>query len=311
MVNIAVAGGTGDVGRTIVEVISSNPKNKIFTLSRKVKINPAPKGDNSVIIVDYSSVDDLKRALEVYEIDVVISCLALIDEATSHAEINLIRAANGSSKTTRMISSLWSIPSPPEYVPNFPFTIVTCIWIEELKKTTLEYTRIINGHFSDYYGYPFVKSHLKHADFLIDIANKTAVIPGTGDDKVAFTYSFDVAHYVDALVSTDIQWPKESKIIGDILTVNELVQMAEEARGQKFTIYRDSIENLHAFQPTELPSHADAYKLFPKLMLQMMFAVLSQWITQGLFDISLDGSLNRLFSHIKTKSVREIIKEAW
>lgn len=36
MVRIAVAGGLGDVGRTIVEVLSQNTQNHVFTLSRKV-----------------------------------------------------------------------------------------------------------------------------------------------------------------------------------------------------------------------------------------------------------------------------------
>lgn len=101
-----------------------------------------------------------------------------------------------------------------------------------LLQTKLEYTVVSNGHFSDYYGYPKVKTYLKHADFLVDIANKAAAVPGSGEDKVVFTYSFDVARFVDALVNTDEKWPKQSVIIGEKITANEIVAIAEAARGK-------------------------------------------------------------------------------
>lgn len=36
MVNIAVVGGTGNMGGTIAEVLKDNPKHKVIVLSRKV-----------------------------------------------------------------------------------------------------------------------------------------------------------------------------------------------------------------------------------------------------------------------------------
>lgn len=36
MVNIAIAGGTGNMGGTIAEVLKENPKHKVIVLSRKV-----------------------------------------------------------------------------------------------------------------------------------------------------------------------------------------------------------------------------------------------------------------------------------
>lgn len=43
MVNVAIAGGTGDVGRTILEVLKESTKHQAFVLSRKVWI---PHCDN-------------------------------------------------------------------------------------------------------------------------------------------------------------------------------------------------------------------------------------------------------------------------
>jgi NAD dependent epimerase/dehydratase family enzyme len=36
MVNIAIAGGTGNIGQTLVEVLKESPKHKVIVLSRKV-----------------------------------------------------------------------------------------------------------------------------------------------------------------------------------------------------------------------------------------------------------------------------------
>lgn len=145
---------------------------------------------------------------------------------------------------------------------------------------------------------------------------------------MAFTYSFDVARFVDALVSTSEPWPRRSTIIGDKVTLNELLHVAEEARGAlgritqlfglnltllgaEFSVTYDGPDKLQALQVTELPSHVDAYRFFPKPVLQTMFAVINQWILGGLFDLSYEGSLNEMFPHIKTKSTQDLIYEAW
>jgi len=36
MVKVAVAGGTGSVGRTIVDALKENPKHEVIVLARKV-----------------------------------------------------------------------------------------------------------------------------------------------------------------------------------------------------------------------------------------------------------------------------------
>lgn len=38
MVNVAVAGGTGGVGRTIIDALKDNPKHKAIILSRTVSL---------------------------------------------------------------------------------------------------------------------------------------------------------------------------------------------------------------------------------------------------------------------------------
>lgn len=104
--------------------------------------------------------------------------------------------------------------------------------VEELRKTDLEWTRVCNGYFLDYYAMPHLKSHLTTfpANLAIDVANKVAGIPGTGDDPLTFTYTYDVGRFV-AEALTLPKWEEDTYIIGEEATLNQLLAYAEEARG--------------------------------------------------------------------------------
>ncbi|EXA33750.1 hypothetical protein FOVG_15051 [Fusarium oxysporum f. sp. pisi HDV247] len=298
---VAVAGGQGDVSRTIVEVLGQNQQNQVLVLSRK-KLDDEP-----TIYVDYTDVSHIRDSLEKYNVEVVISCLNVISAGASQAEVNLARACDSSAGTYRFIASQWSIKIPP----GSPLPDISAATLAVLSQAKLEYTIVSNGHFSDYYGYPKVKTYLKHADFLVDIANKAAVVPGSGEDRVAFTYSFDVARFVDDLVNAEEKWPKHSVIIGEKITVNEIVAIAEGARGERFSTVHDDLNKLKSLQVTELPSHVEAYKFFPKPMLQTLLAAIGLWNTEGHFDLAYEGSLNQMFPHIELTSVKELIDQAW
>ncbi|KAI1041788.1 hypothetical protein LB505_008443 [Fusarium chuoi] len=62
---------------------------------------------------------------------------------------------------------------------------------------------------------------------------------------------------------------------------------------------------------TELPSHVEAYKFFPKPVLQILFAAIGLWIIETHFDLPYEGSLNQMFPHVELTSVKELIDQAW
>jgi len=184
--------------------------------------------------------------------------------------------------------------------------------LSALEATSLEWTSVINGFFLDYYVVPHVKSHLGGLTIAIDIANKTAAIPGSGDVPVVFTYSFDIGRFVAALLAQPQSfWDKESYIIGDKLTLNEVLAIAEEVRGSKFKTTYDSLVTLRSGRVTELPAHADMYPYFPKPMLQGILAVFGLLFEQGHFDFEPEKSLNSQFPEIETRKVRDLVEEAW
>lgn len=79
---------------------------------------------------------------------------------------------------------------------------------------------------------PYIKTHLSPLTFVVDMTNKAVAIPGTGNDPVAFTYSLDVAKFVEAALGLP-KWEETTFCYGEKMTWNSFVQLAEEARGRR------------------------------------------------------------------------------
>lgn len=204
--------------------------------------------------------------------------------------------------------------------------------MDELRETSLEWTTVHNGFIADYFGIPHIKSHMRLISIYIDMANKTAVIPGTGNEVLSFTYSFDVAKFVEALLDLP-HWEEETFCYGDNCTFNEVVRMAEDATGtrisaersipiknavsdgeplsgRKFSVAYDDVEKLKRGEITEMASHSLSYGYFPKPILQATYAKFGLYVLAGLFHMPEERSLNKEFPDMKTTTVKEIIG-AW
>ena len=106
--------------------------------------------------------------------------------------------------------------------------------IDILKASELEWTVFLNGVFLDYYGMPHIKTYLAPNVFAIDMVNKVAAIPGDGNTPVTFTRSMDLAKFVVAALDLP-SWEEESRVVGDEVTFNRFVDMAEEVCGESST----------------------------------------------------------------------------
>ena len=114
---------------------------------------------------------------------------------------------------------------------SFPPAIAKLAAQRELESSSLEWTMVYNGYFLDYFGTPKVKSYVDDIAFFIDMAYNTAVIPGSGNVPVVFTHTFDIAKFVAAALDLH-EWSRESYIIGDKLTWKEMLQLAQEIKGE-------------------------------------------------------------------------------
>ncbi|EXJ92426.1 hypothetical protein A1O3_00977 [Capronia epimyces CBS 606.96] len=309
MATIAVAGGTGGLGKAIVRALVADGK-KVVVLSRKASDNEqgAP-----VVQVDYADTASLEETLKSHQVGTVVSTLAVI--TTNEAELNLITAAEASPVTKRFIPSSWGIAYTEKHGKAFPPAGLKLEVLSKLKKSSLEWTRINNGYFLDYWGFPKVPSFLPPMTAVVDLSSNTAGIPGEGNTPVAFTHTSDIAQYASKALDLP-QWKPESYVVGDKVTWNEFVQLAEKAKGVKFNVTHDSLETLRKGQITELPAQVPAYPFFPKEQLQGLFAIFGLWFDDGSFDLPTqpeEGSvdLNTKFPDIKPLTVKGLFQQLY
>ena len=138
MVVIAVAGGTGGVGKAIVEALTARGKHEIKVLARKVsevissvgkivhgttrliyiQANPDFEAQYGVpiLVVDYEDVKAVTKTLEDNNVHTIVSSIAMLTfDNSTPGEFALIEAADASKPTKRYLTSDWGTPTTPEY----------------------------------------------------------------------------------------------------------------------------------------------------------------------------------------------------
>ncbi|KUL90156.1 hypothetical protein ZTR_01925 [Talaromyces verruculosus] len=109
MTVVAVAGGTGKLGRAIVEALKRATGHSVLILARSANDHLSKTLDVPVISVDYSNVDSLSNTLEEKKIDTIISTVPITDDSSGESQLNLIDAAIKSPRTKRFVPSEFCI----------------------------------------------------------------------------------------------------------------------------------------------------------------------------------------------------------
>ncbi|KAJ3547403.1 hypothetical protein NM208_g1534 [Fusarium decemcellulare] len=310
MVNVAIAGGTGGVGRTIADALRNEPAHKTIILTRGAQPTNGIELGLPVIEVDYDDIESLRAVLEHHEVHTVISALAMHVIGVGESQLNLIKAADSSGPTKRFVTSTWAVRPSTEYLSQLPHGFQHIDAYAQLAEAELEWTAFNLGWFLEYYGMPHVDTYIPQTTFVVDMANNRAAIPGDGEQAMTFTYSKDVAKYVVAALDLP-QWERDTYIIGDKMTWNKFVKLAQDAKGEEFIVVYDSIEKLRLGEITELPGQVAAYSYFAKEWTQKLFSVFGFWVTQGVFDFPDQKALNQRFPEIKATSVKDMLDKAW
>ncbi|KAF2429073.1 NmrA-like family protein [Tothia fuscella] len=208
MVVVAIVGGTGSVGKALVDAFAKSNKHDTIVLARKVSEGASV---SSVFEVDYNNVEQLSNTLEENSVHTVICTIAMMDAAAGQAELNIIAAAAKSPSTERFVGSNWVVATPNEegchclqvgsyFVPLDPYAFYITLFeksVDAVRKTDLEWTQIYNGLFLDYYGMPHVEIYLSPFLFAVDPTNMMAAIPGsTRNELISFTDTKDLGKFV-------------------------------------------------------------------------------------------------------------------
>ncbi|KAM6506703.1 hypothetical protein FSOLCH5_013678 [Fusarium solani] len=305
MAILAVAGGTGDVGRTIVEELVRSGKHKVIVLCRKPPATAVSGAEYAV--ADYDDIEGTAKMLDTNKVDTVISALTLAGPG-SQAQLNLISASEISSTVHRFMPSEYVsyAPKGDDAALNDPISGPVLHAVKALDKSSLKYTRVAIGMFMDYMGYPHIPSHLRNFPWAFDFASRCAVISGMGNDPITMTYSKDVARFVARLVDED-EWPENSFISGSDVTQNQIVAIAEKAIGDKMTVTYDTLEDLEAGKATVLFPGESYGGMDPVEMTAMVGAS----VVKGEMLLPKEGRLNDRFPEIQVTSIDDLITRAW
>ncbi|CAG8903130.1 unnamed protein product [Penicillium egyptiacum] len=203
-------------------------------------------------------------------------------------EIGLIRAAHDSICTKRFVPSNWCMPIEELHRNVLGAVPSKLESLRELANTTLEYTEFYTGFFMDFFEFPAIPTYLSPFAPFIDFANGSAAIPGLGNTPVVFTHTSDIAKFVAAALELP-RWDRGSYIIGDKVTWNEFLKMAEEAKGGEVTF---------------LPSYDNLLKSIPRQQLASLFAGFGILCHDGSWNFEPENTLNELFPEIEPMKVK-------
>ncbi|KAH7021874.1 NmrA-like family protein [Ilyonectria destructans] len=309
MVVVAIAGGTGDLGKTFAQELLSQGKHDVLLLSRS-KPEPERKTLPTVVQVNYDDIAQLTKTLEEHAVHTIISAVVLqADDGPSRAQVNLIKAAGLSSTTKRFIPSEYGILNRPELLSLSPSVQFFLDAVTALKKTNLEYSRILCGYLMDYYGTPHVKSNLRPFRYGLDIETAEAAIPGDGNDLISMIHSTDLAKYVAGALDLD-RWSEISVALGDTVTFNQILETAQELRGINFKVAYDSLADMEKGQVI-LMSRAMEGVDAPKEVLSHFYALYGLMTVRGEFDLSKCQTINEKIPAVKPIKVVEMLEMAW
>lgn len=146
----------------------------------------------------------------------------------------------------------------------------------------------------------------------VDISNNFAALPGDGGATIVVTHSRDVGRAVARLLGLT-RWEPRYCVIGNRLTMNEIVQMAEEIKGEKFQVHYDSEDRLregHITLTPRLREYADKQDERARTELTKSWATTSLHLLEGHLDYDYEQSLNKIFPDMEFITIRDAI-EAW
>ncbi|KAF4872122.1 Oxidoreductase BOA1 [Colletotrichum siamense] len=248
MVKVAIAGGSSSIGKAIFDAIGKLGVDDAIILGRKTT------GDSKVVVVDYTSIQSLTEVLDTHEVHTVISTVSIADDASGMTQMNLIEAAVACQHTKRFMPSEFGAKYDDEFIRDIP----TYEWkfkaVDRLKETDLEYTQFSNGMFMDYWLAPRIESAFRlNLPCWVDLDNHIAAIPGDGNRPIVLTHSRDIGRFVAAVLGLP-RWERRYYLVGDRLTVNDFVAIAEETSGVKFEKKYDKLDVLREGNCTPLPA---------------------------------------------------------
>ncbi|KAK7056245.1 hypothetical protein VNI00_002797 [Paramarasmius palmivorus] len=248
---ICVPGGTGGVGRYVVDaLLAVQIKYNLYIIVLSRSSSPPitiPNSDASaeVVQVDYTDSTQLESVIRTHQIDTIISTLVNWDLSKfSETQEVLLRAALKVPTFRRFAPSEFSVDSEslePEcnyYACKLP--LLRTLRQLKVEHPHLEWTKFVCGVFHNYFAFGCGKEdeamkYIRRNAFRVDGSASKADIPGDGERKLYFTAAEDMARFVAEATQLE-QWPEKLDMAGDVKSYNEIVKIFEDVTGKRFQV---------------------------------------------------------------------------
>ncbi|KAI0143466.1 hypothetical protein GGR57DRAFT_366227 [Xylariaceae sp. FL1272] len=248
MVNIAIAGGSGQVAREVIDVLVATGKHDIVILSRGNHAFgsgfPETSGQVTWRSVNYDDTTTLAKVLK--DRHTVLSFIQLLSDEGNNAQKSLIDACIIAG-VKRFAPSEWG-SAGLEDLPWWSGKKEIREYLLQInqKQKVLEYTLFQPGLFLEYLASPHkTAKHLSPLETVFDFQNCRAVVVEGREDAIwTFTTVQDVASVVARAVDYGGEWPVDGGIQGNKLTASELLQIGERVRGRSFAVERLKMADL-------------------------------------------------------------------
>ena len=293
---VVVAGGTGGIGRHVVNGIAATKKYVVKVFSRKGSSSSTNLTIEGVEIVNVDYSDHASLVKELQGVHTVIVCLISLDKSSIDSQVNLLNACL-EAKVKRFAPSEWAGTSGADTIIELYRALKVPVY-EKVKASGIEYTLFTNGMFMDYFASPQRPSaSLPPLTFGVDFNQGQANFVGTGDEPFCLTLADDVGRFVAAALELD-KWEERLGMIGSRTTWNELIKLGEKVRGKKFVVNRTTADEALS-QRDSKPEN------IMKNFMQEVFVAL----VQGEFDY--EPTLNRQCPQISPTTIEQFISKWW
>ncbi|KAI9831455.1 MAG: hypothetical protein M1819_005054 [Sarea resinae] len=308
MVTIAVAGGSGQVGREIIDALVATKKHEITVFSRNAKAAVGDSAPGLVVwrAVDYGDPSGLVEALR--GIHTVLSFTQLIADPENTAQKNLIDAAIVAG-VKRFAPSQWGSAS----TVGMPWWAGKDTITEYLEKV-LEYTLFQPGLFLNYLAAPYKTArYLEPLNTMIDFQNRRAIVVDGRDSIMTYTTVQDLAAAVARAVDLKCEWPVIGGIRGNRLPISRILEIGEKVRGRPFTVDKVKLEDLEngiltASWTLEASHPSVSGDQVEKMLKSVLIGTLIS-SAKGAWDVS--DEINKLLPDYKFTQIEDFLTKVW
>lgn len=295
MVKVAIA-GSGGVAHHIIDAILATKKHEVVVLSRSPKAELEKLGC-TVIPVSYNDPSSLEAALQ--GVHTVISTIADLPGGVGWvaSQLALLDAAKKAG-VKRFAPSEFGGRSYPSDV-NLP-TFGSKLQVQKaVQESGLEFTLFESGMFMNNLATGTPGLGYLRPEAAVDVEHCSAHLAGDGSAQVVLTRIEDVAAFIAA--SLDLpRWPEVSRMTGQLLSFNKIVEIAERVRGKKFDVTYISEEEIEKhLDPNSTTPLANIYWI---IMLDLLRTDRLVWS---------DANLNKLCPEVKPMGVEEFLRTWW